>query len=378
MEMEGTFAPSQVERELFSIADSKRLPIAGGFELTPYCNLACKMCYVRECAPGLDVLSGEEWLSLGRQAQEMGTMCILLTGGEPLLHPQFREIYTGLKRMGMVLTINTNGTLIDEEMADFLAADMPRRVNLSLYGPNEAVYQQLCGDGKAFGRTIHAIELLLARHIPVKINLTVNTINFPYLPQILEICRNYGLDAEMSAYMVDAVRKSTPEKQRYRLSPEQIAQAYALRDRYRMNDQNFFARRALCYEMLAQFEKSIDVQGTAAIPCRSGISIFWICWNGKMNGCANMIRPQADVRKIGFAAAWEQVKAETDRIRIPQRCSQCSLALVCHYCAAIGMHENGVFDCVPAGLCQSTQAYAALMARGIQKRERKETSEERP
>ena len=44
MEMEGTFAPSQVERELFSIADSKRLPIAGGFELTPYCNRACKMC----------------------------------------------------------------------------------------------------------------------------------------------------------------------------------------------------------------------------------------------------------------------------------------------------------------------------------------------
>ena len=127
--MHENFELSAVEEKLYARAAERKQPIYGGFELTPYCNFSCKMCYVQETKPGLPLLNGEQWLEFGRQAAAAGTLCIVLTGGEPLLHPDFKKIYKGLKQLGMVLTINTNASLIDEDMADFLAADMPRRVN---------------------------------------------------------------------------------------------------------------------------------------------------------------------------------------------------------------------------------------------------------
>ena len=124
---------TSVEKMLFDRAARTHTPIYGGFELTPYCNLTCRMCYIRALKPSLPVQDAQTWLSFGRQAAKAGTLVIQLTGGEPMLHPQFREIYSGLKAMGMIITMNTNATLIDESMADFLAANMPRRVNVSLY-----------------------------------------------------------------------------------------------------------------------------------------------------------------------------------------------------------------------------------------------------
>ena len=59
-----------------------------------------------------------EWIKLAHQMKDAGTLFLLLTGGEPLLFPGFKEVYIELQKMGMILTINTNGTLIDEEWAD--------------------------------------------------------------------------------------------------------------------------------------------------------------------------------------------------------------------------------------------------------------------
>ena len=63
----------------------------------------------------------EEWTKVAEDMMKAGTLFVLLTGGEPLLYPHFRELYQKLRGLGMIVTINTNGTLIDEEWADFFA-----------------------------------------------------------------------------------------------------------------------------------------------------------------------------------------------------------------------------------------------------------------
>ena len=77
----------------------------------------------------------------------------LLTGGEPLLFPGFKELYIELQKMGMILTINTNGTLIDEEWADFFQKYKPRRMNITLYGADDQAYEQLCHYPGGFQKT---------------------------------------------------------------------------------------------------------------------------------------------------------------------------------------------------------------------------------
>lgn len=370
--MEENFELSRVEERLFALAAMEHVPIYGGFELTPYCNLSCKMCYVHETSPGLPLLSGDQWIELGRQAAEAGTLAIVLTGGEPMLHPDFKQIYIGLKKLGMILTINTNATLIDEEMADFLAADLPRRVNVSLYGPNEEVYRDLCGNGAGFRKTIRAIELMLERNVPVKINIVPNTVNFPYLDEMLAICRKLGLAVEMTTYLYEPVRRLEKGKQRYRLSPELMAQANIKWDRYRYNEHEMAVRAILCQQGLEQFGVSRQNAGTTALRCRAGSSSFWLCWNGKMNACVNMVQPQADAVQMGFAAAWELVKLEGKRIQVPVQCNTCSLRRFCQTCAAIGFHEYGVFERVPEIMCAATEHYARSLARTVKRVEKKE------
>ena len=68
---------------------------------------------------------------------------LLLTGGEPLLFPDFKTLYRRLRNLGMILTINTNGTLLDEAWADFFATYPPRRINITLYGADAASYDRL-------------------------------------------------------------------------------------------------------------------------------------------------------------------------------------------------------------------------------------------
>ena len=53
--------------------------------------------------------------------------------GEPFLYKDFDKVYNALRNMGIIVTINTNGTLINEEIADMLSENKPRRVNITLY-----------------------------------------------------------------------------------------------------------------------------------------------------------------------------------------------------------------------------------------------------
>ena len=66
------------------------IPHKGTFELTPFCSMKCKMCYMRldppQAAQQGRLLTAEEWIRLGKMAFDAGTVDLLLTGGEPKLH----------------------------------------------------------------------------------------------------------------------------------------------------------------------------------------------------------------------------------------------------------------------------------------------------
>ena len=100
------------------------IPLSGTFELTPVCNMNCRMCYVRMSKQQQEAIrplrTAEEWLRLGEEAKKRGLLYLLLTGGEPFSRPDFREILSGLHKMGFIISINSNGTLIDETVVEWL------------------------------------------------------------------------------------------------------------------------------------------------------------------------------------------------------------------------------------------------------------------
>ena len=90
------------------------LPIGGTFELTARCNFNCPMCYVHLKQEDIDAqgkeLTAAQWIDLARAAKDQGMMFALLTGGEPFVRKDFFEIYDAMKAMGLLISINTNGS----------------------------------------------------------------------------------------------------------------------------------------------------------------------------------------------------------------------------------------------------------------------------
>lgn len=85
--------------------------------LTGSCNLKCRHCWIN---PHFEKNAGKclPWNELKKiiqDAKEIGLSSVKLTGGEPFLHPEILGVIKGLKEMKLGVTIETNGTLIDEE-----------------------------------------------------------------------------------------------------------------------------------------------------------------------------------------------------------------------------------------------------------------------
>ncbi len=165
-----------ISNSLNILARRKKIPLAGAFEITARCNLACNMCYIRRDA-SKEVFererSADEWIDMGRQTSEAGTLFLLITGGEPLLRPDFRKIYESLNQMGFILTIFTNGILIDENFIKWISKIPPNKIGVTLYGASPDTYKQITGNADGFEKTLRGIDLLLNSGISVELRTTI-------------------------------------------------------------------------------------------------------------------------------------------------------------------------------------------------------------
>ncbi len=109
-------ADQSIKSFVYRAGAAKRMPVSGTFELTPRCNLSCRMCYIHlsgaeQSARGRE-LTTEEWLSVGRQAVDAGMVYLLLTGGEPMLRKDFVTIYSEMVKMGATPVLSPLFSLI--------------------------------------------------------------------------------------------------------------------------------------------------------------------------------------------------------------------------------------------------------------------------
>lgn len=200
-----------VERMLLERAKQARIPANGSIELLPLCNMNCDMCYVRLSREEMEakgrLRTVDEWLEIGRQMKEAGVLFLLLTGGEPFLYPDFRRLYLGLRELGMIITINTNGTLIDEDLAEFFGKHKPRRVNITLYGANEETYTNLCHYPGGYEKTLRGIRLLQERGVDVKVSSSLTRLNRSDLDKLLDVGEELGFPVWVDTYMMPAIRE---------------------------------------------------------------------------------------------------------------------------------------------------------------------------
>ena len=158
------------------------------------CNLTCKHCYALSADHDYEgELSTQEAFTVMDDLKACRVPVLILSGGEPLLRPDLFEIAARAKAMRFYVGLSTNGTLIDEPMADRIAAAQFDYVGISLdgIGATHDRFRRLDG---AFERSLAAVRHLRARQVKVGLRFTMTQMNAHDLANLLTLMRDEDVD----------------------------------------------------------------------------------------------------------------------------------------------------------------------------------------
>lgn len=356
---------------LYHKASQKKVPLMGTFELSPVCNFACKMCYVRKTMhqisrEGKSLIPWEKWLELARQCREAGTLYLLLTGGEPFLYPGFRELYTRLHQMGFLIYINSNGTMIDEETVQWLKQNAPCRVNITLYGTSRETYQRICGHAEGYDRAMKAIRMLKEAGIPVVINASMIPENADDLESIIETGRSLGINTRVATYMFPPMRRDK-ESEDSRFTPEESAAMYIRKLRCTVSPDAYCKLLHDRCNPVAPVQTDDWGNHEEFMRCRAGRSNFWVNWEGNMSACGMLDFPGVfHPFQEPFMDCWQTLTEKVRSTPVLKACSDCDRRDVCNPCVAMIYGETGTVDQKSPYMCQLAECIITKMKQELE------------
>ncbi len=320
------------------------------FELTPVCNLSCKMCYVRMSPERAKeeggVLPSSKWIDLAKQVNELGVFYLALTGGECTLHPEFREIYSACYDMGLNVIVMTNASTIDEEMVSFFSERPPALIDLTLYGFSYDTYERVCGNGNAFMRVLHAVDLMQKARLEIQLKTTITKEMVADFPLIARYAKERGIKLRYNSTL-----KANRECDYETVTLNEVDYDEMLRfqtEASNLTNEEF--REA--NEVVIPENIKIRQKGISCAACNSSCHINW---RGEMTPCVTFDPVRFDVKNVPLKDAWERMKEWGKEIPEIIECQTCRYYLRCKHCIALHWGDTGEFGKVSPRLCYKIQ-----------------------
>ena len=154
-------------------------------KMTDECNLACRYCYAESGGNCKETLSLDTLKDIAYQVKDIASHVeYTISGGEPLLNPDTLKYIKFLKELGNGIYLLTNGLLISEDNAKFLAENC-LMIKISLDGSNDGINAITRGKN-GFDKIMNSYELLLKYNANVKINMTITKKNINDIQNMVE------------------------------------------------------------------------------------------------------------------------------------------------------------------------------------------------
>ena len=342
------------------------------WELTTGCNLRCIHC--RASATELmspDDLSTRECLDIVDQLAEFAPFILVLSGGEPLWRRDVFAIAKHAVEKGIRVALATNGTLVDEAMAERIKDAGIVRVAISLDGADRATHDSFRGHDGAFDAAIHGLRCLQNLGISTQINTTVSHHNAQQLPEVLELAKRLGVDAFHLFLLVPVGCGLTIAKDQSVDAPEAERILNWFYDRSVDSGMELKATCAPQYYRIARQRRAEDRREgrELAAPnavfhshrghgvghstdlnqmtrgCLASTGVCFLSHRGAVQPCGYLPLVAGDLRREGFRAVWDKSKLfqeMRDLSSLEGKCGCCEFQNVCMGCRAraFGMTGN--------------------------------------
>ena len=158
------------------------------------CNLTCKHCYSISADTNFKgELSTSEIFTVMDDLKSFRVPVLILSGGEPLLHPDIFEISVRAKAMGFYVGLSSNGTLIDSTNIEQIAAIGYDYVGISLDGLRDT-HDYFRRQQGAFDKSLQALRLCKEHGIKIGMRFTLTQDNQAEFPQMLQLMEDENID----------------------------------------------------------------------------------------------------------------------------------------------------------------------------------------
>lgn len=161
----------------FTVVDNKSHLKRAQIELTRFCNLKCLYCYSESGSHQRTKFLPEKVFEIIDELETLGCVWVDFTGGEPFLFRGWYDVFKYVNDKSILLSIHTNGTIIDEEIIEKLSHLRVKQIQISLDSHLPEIHDKVRGKRGAFAKTINSIRTLKQIGISVKVSLAAHKLN---------------------------------------------------------------------------------------------------------------------------------------------------------------------------------------------------------
>jgi radical SAM protein with 4Fe4S-binding SPASM domain len=332
-------------------------------ELTERCNNDCIHCCINLAAGDVQArsreMSTDAVKSILQQAAELRCLQVRFTGGEPLLRPDFEELYLFARRLGLKVLIFTNACLLSPRLADLLAHIPPLvPIEVTSYGMNRSSYEAVTRTPGSFDRFRSGIARLMERKIPFVVKGALLPPNRDEVDEFETWAATIPWMAERPGFSMFFERRShhdDEEKDRLIRSlrvaaPQGLAVLTRDAARYRTEMTEFAC-------------KFMRPPGDKLFSCGAGHRVC-IDSYGYAQPCLGLRSPDLlkDTSAVSLAAVLDSYASLTElRATNPDyltRCARCFLHGLCEQCPAKSWAEHATLDTPVEYLCEIAHVQA--------------------
>lgn len=184
------------------------------------CNLSCRHCYANSFDRDFEgELSLDQCLKNVADLKNAHVPAVILSGGEPLLHPHVFTIAKEVKKHGFYLALSSNGILITDEVAENLAEIDFNYVGVSLDGIGE-VHDHIRGEKGAFLKSLEGIDRAIKKDLKVGLRTTLTNTNYHQIADMLNLCIAHGVKKFYLSHLNYGGRGNKKEDAHFKMTRE--------------------------------------------------------------------------------------------------------------------------------------------------------------
>ena len=334
-----------MQHHIFNRMSDLMIPFSAAIEITDTCNLNCVHCY--RGVPSPSYWTAASFRSALDELKALGTMNIIITGGEPFIHPLAADFLEMTAQLGFVVSVQSNLVLLDDAVIEALRKNTVSDVSISLYSVDEKEHDAITRTSGSMHKTMANIKRLVENNIPVSINCPVMSVNQNAMAGICRYAKDLGVDVKFALKIIPSQNKDKNIEKLNVFSKNFILAAmYNPEIRLYMNEL-----------------ENIRISGPKTRYCQTGFRSITFDAQGNMLICNAYRKQCGSLRTSTVKDLWRDSELlnlwREKTSLIMEKCRMCPAYAYCEPCPAHSYTQSGDEDSIDELTCLFGKAFYA-------------------